>query len=297
MNIALITYLDKGLYASPTVENEDDKLLNFLIRKGLKIEKVIWNDPQIKWENYDLAILKSPWDYFDLIEDFYTWLKLLKSKNIRLLNPVSTVEWNADKHYLQDIANSGLKVTPSLFIDRGQQIKLQDYFDKLKTENMIIKPCVSGGSKNTFKVSTDNVQEAESKINALLQQEDFIIQPFLTEIAQQGEWSFLFFGGKYSHALLKKAKAGDFRVQHSLGGSIHPQKPTQEAINSCQQYVDQFAKNCLYARVDGAIINGEFYLMELELIEPFLFLDTAAPDSYENYYEAYQKLLLKQQIK
>lgn len=294
MNIALVTYQDKGLYASPTAENEDDKLLNFLIHKGLKVEKVIWNDLEIRWETFDLAILKSPWDYFDLIEDFYIWLALLKSKKVRLLNPIEVVKWNADKHYLQDIANSGLKVTPSLFINRGQQIKLQDYFGELKTENLIIKPCVSGGSKNTFKVSMDNVKDVEEKVNVLLQQEDFIIQPFLAEIEQTGEWSFLFFGGKYSHALLKKAKAGDFRVQHSLGGSIHPQKPSQEAINSCQQYVDQFAKDCLYARVDGVMINAEFYLMELELIEPFLFLDTAAPDSYEHYYEAYQKLIDKE---
>lgn len=274
MNIALITYQDKGLYASPTVENEDDKLLNFLINKGLKIEKVIWNDPQIKWENYDLAILKSPWDYFDLIEEFYAWLEQLRQKNIKLLNPIEIVKWNADKHYLQDIAKAGLKVTQSIFLKMGSQVNLSDYFQFLNAEKFILKPAVSGGSKNTFKVTAANVQEIESKLQNLLKKEDFIIQPFLTEIEEVGEWSFLFFGGKYSHALLKKAKPGDFRVQHSHGGTIHPQNPSQHLIESAQQYVDQFAKGCLYARVDGAIVDNDFLLMELELIEPFLFLDT-----------------------
>lgn len=290
MNIALVTYQDKGAYTSPTAENEDDSLLKFLQSKNLKIEKVIWNDPQVIWENYDLAILKSPWDYFDLIADFYNWLANLEDKNIRLLNPIDIVKWNADKHYLHDIEKAGLKVTQSIFIDKGQKINLQDYFEELRSDKMIVKPAVSGGSKNTFKVNTANAEEISTKLNGLLQEEDFILQPFLTEIEENGEWSFLFFGGKFSHALLKKAKSGDFRVQHSFGGTIHPQQPPKHLLTTAQQYIDQFAKNCLYARVDGAVVNGEFSLMELELIEPFLFLATEEK-AFENYYEALMKLV------
>ena len=285
MNIALITYQDKGIYTSPTAENEDDTLLNFLQAKGLKIEKVIWNDPQVNWDHYDVAILKSPWDYFDLITDFYNWLAMLKSKAIQLLNPIDIVEWNADKHYLQDIANAGLNVTPSIFLSKASTVNLIQYFDSLNTTKFIVKPAVSGGSKNTFKVSHENVNEVNQKIKELLVHEDFIVQPFLTEIETEGEWSFLFFNGKFSHALLKKAKTGDFRVQHSFGGTIHPQNPSQDLLATAQQYIDQFAKNCLYARVDGAIVNGSFLLMELELIEPFLFLATHQ-ESYQSYYEA-----------
>lgn len=290
MNIALVTYLDKGAYASPTVANEDDSLLHFLKTKGLTIEKVIWNDTNVSWEDYDLAILKSPWDYFDLIEDFYNWLAKLESKNIRLLNPIDVVKWNADKHYLHDIEKTGLKVTPSIFISQGTHIDLKLYLDKFNGDQIIVKPCVSGGSKNTFKVTAANVEEVNPKLDLLLQQEDFIIQPFLTEIQEEGEWSFLFFGGKFSHALLKKAKAGDFRVQHALGGTIHPQNPPHHLLEDAQKYVDQFAKDCLYARVDGTVVAQKFLLMELELIEPFLFLDTFE-NSYENYYQALLQLI------
>lgn len=290
MNIALVTYLDKGAYDSATVESEDDKLLNFLKEKGLNIEKVIWNDPGVNWENYSLAILKSPWDYFDLIEEFYSWLDQLEAKNIKLLNPIEVVRWNANKHYLQEIEAAGLKITPSFFIQNKESVNLEYFFEKFNTNKLIVKPCVSGGAKNTFKVTADNVTKVNQKLNLLIQDEDFIIQPFLPEILENGEWSFVFFNGMYSHSLIKQAKPGDFRVQPAHGGSVHPQKPSEELIATAQQYVKLFAKDCLYARVDGTFVNGDFLLMELELIEPFLFLNTE-PENYERYYKALEELI------
>jgi glutathione synthase/RimK-type ligase-like ATP-grasp enzyme len=149
---------------------------------------------------------------------------------------------------------------------------------------------VSGGAKNTFKVTVDNVDEVNQKLNQLIQEEDFIIQPFLPEILENGEWSFIFFNGIYSHSLIKQAKPGDFRVQPAHGGSVHPQKPSEDLIAIAAQYVTLFAKNCLYARVDGTFVNGEFLLMELELVEPFLFLNTE-PQNYDNYYKALMELI------
>ncbi|MES2653816.1 MAG: hypothetical protein V4663_18910 [Bacteroidota bacterium] len=289
MNIALVTYNDQGTY-STLIENEDDQLINYLQNKGLTIEKAIWNNPNVVWEEYDLAIIKSPWDYFNLIEDFYQWLNDLEVKNIKLLNPIATVKWNADKHYLQDIEDAGLRIAKCIFLEKGKQVKLKEYFEKLNAKKLIVKPAVSGGSKNTFKITSENVEEVNHQLNTLLIGEDFILQPFLKEIEENGEWSLLFFGGKFSHALLKKAKTGDFRVQHVFGGTVHPQEPSKELIATAQQYVDQFAKNCLYARVDGVIVDGHFLLMELELIEPFLFLDTNK-ESLANYYQALKKLL------
>ena len=290
MKIALVTYQDKGAYNTINVNNEDNQIISFLTEKGLNISKEIWNDERVEWENYDLAILKSPWDYFDLIEDFYVWLAKLESKKVRLLNPLSIVKWNADKHYLLDIEHASLKVTPSIFITKGDKINLIEYFDKFETEKIIVKPVVSGGSKNTFKVTAANADEINEKLKSLVELEDFIIQPFLTEIEEDGELSFLFFNGKFSHGLLKKAAKGDFRVQATFGGTVHPQKPNDELVAIAKKYIDQFAKGCLYARVDGALVNNEFILMELELIEPFLFLDTN-DKALENYYEALIELI------
>jgi len=283
--IALITYHDNGTYHTAAQDNEDDLLIHHLNRKGFRIEKVVWNDPSVHWESYALVLLKSPWDYFNRITDFYAWLSRLKQKNIRVLNPLEVLRWNADKHYLKDIEAAGLAVVNSAFLEKGSLPALEPYFEHFHTQKLIVKPAVSGGSKNTFKISSENVHVVREMLHVLLQEEAFMIQPFLPEISEEGEWSFLFFGGKFSHALLKKAKPGDFRVQHSFGGTIHPQQPTTAQISTAQQYVEKFANDCLYARVDGVFLKNEFHLMELELIEPFLFLE-ADSHSFERYSEA-----------
>jgi glutathione synthase/RimK-type ligase-like ATP-grasp enzyme len=290
MNIALVTYLDKGAYHAINVSNEDDQVLNYLRAKGMTITKEIWNDPKGVWQNYDLAILKSPWDYFDRIREFYNWLGTMEELNVKLLNPAATLRWNADKHYLKDIEMAGLNVTPTVFLYQGQTVNINDYFLAFSTETLIVKPVVSGGAKNTFKVNLATVKEQNVNINRLLRSEDFIVQPFLKEIEERGEWSFLFFGGKFSHAVIKKAAEGDFRVQSTFGGTVHIQSPSKEEIEEAQAYVNLFAKNCLYARVDIAVVDGNFVLMELELIEPYLFLDTNE-NALTRYHEALLSLI------
>jgi glutathione synthase/RimK-type ligase-like ATP-grasp enzyme len=289
MKIAYVCYEDVGKYSS-NVENEDQILLDFLKDKGLNLTREVWNDQAVDWAAYDLALIKSPWDYFDQIEEFYRWLNKLDNLKLDLLNPANIIRWNSDKHYLNEIAEAGLKVTPTLYFEKGERPDLNICFEKLQSEVLIVKPCISGGSKNTIKITRLNVEEKTSLVHGYLTEEAYMVQPFLKEIETDGEWSFLFFNGTFSHNLLKKAKPGDFRVQHYLGGSIHPEPAPPHLLKSAKEYVDQFAKGCLYARVDGLEINGEFVLMELELIEPFLFLFTNQ-DSYENYYIALTEMI------
>jgi glutathione synthase/RimK-type ligase-like ATP-grasp enzyme len=288
MQIALVTYDDQGKYAS-SVENEDNQLRHYLMQKGLSIRPQIWTDPHVDWQAYDLAILKSPWDYFDKIELFYGWLHKMETMGLPLLNPYQIVRWNSDKHYLADIEAKGFRITPTLFLEKGQTPDLNSYFDTYACSNIVIKPCVSGGAKHTFAITREEIARTASMLQPLLQQESFMVQPFLPQIQQEGEWSFLFFNGKFSHSLLKKARSGDFRVQHYLGGTIHTDQAPAHILQEATAYVEAFAGNCLYARVDGLIIHNHFVLMELELIEPFLFLFTH-PDSYENYYQALRQL-------
>ncbi|QNF34518.1 hypothetical protein HUW51_17960 [Adhaeribacter swui] len=293
--IAFITYQDYGKYTS-TVEDEDTVLFNFLKEKGLDLTFEIWNDPKVNWDKYDLLLLKSPWDYFDYIIDFREWLDVIEKKNIPMLNPLKTVRWNTDKHYLGDIEAAGFNITPTLWIEPGEAFKLEQIFRHYGTEKIIIKPCVSGGAKNTFAISRDNAEEQAIKLNALFAQESFLAQPFLPEVQTQGEWSFIFFNGQFSHCLLKTPQEGDFRVQHYLGGSIFPKDAPPHLLLQASGIVQQFAANCLYARVDCLEVNGSFMLMELELIEPFLFLFTHQ-NSLDNYYQALQQHLSKAGLK
>ncbi|SHF29464.1 ATP-grasp domain-containing protein [Pedobacter caeni] len=283
MKIAYVSYQIQEKYTSATVD-EDKTLLDFLTGKGLSIERVIWNDPAADWKNYDVAIIKSPWDYHENINEFKQWLDHLQSLNVKLLNPYERVRWNMDKHYLGEIADSGLAVIPSIFLERGDSLDLNALTAHFNTEKLIIKPCISAGAKNTYILTVQNLADHEAQINELLQEEAFVAQPFMSEI-HDGEWSFLFFNGTYSHSLLKTPKDGDFRVQSYHGGSVNPQEGVGKHIQSATAYVEQYAKGCLYARVDGLIVNGELSLMELELIEPYLFLDTH-PEASENYYKA-----------
>jgi glutathione synthase/RimK-type ligase-like ATP-grasp enzyme len=284
MKIAYICYQNKGKYSAGVYHDEEALLLEFLQGKGLHIERQIWNDTAVNWGQYDLAILKSPWDYHEHIKEFYAWMDTLQSLNVRMLNPYELVKWNSDKHYLKDIADAGMMVIPSRFLEKGSRQELLPLFDELHTDKLIIKPCVSAGAKNTMLLTRDSMKEQQDKILQMLTEESYLVQPFMKEI-YEGEWSYLFFNGVFSHSLLKVPGNGDFRVQHYHGGSIQSPAATQEGINDAAAFVERFAKGTLYARVDGVMVDGRLHLMELELIEPYLFLDTHA-DAFENYYNA-----------
>jgi glutathione synthase/RimK-type ligase-like ATP-grasp enzyme len=291
MKIAFVTYKKQEKYSTGTTHDEDETLLSFLGNKGLDIEPVIWNDPAINWTKYEVAMLKSPWDYHELFPAFSDWLNKLETLGIKLLNPYKIIRWNSDKHYMKEIEDDSLAIITSLFFEMNTKPDLQEFFTKLNTEKLIVKPCISASAKHTFIVTPQNVAECQNKLHKLLEDDSFIVQPFAEEILN-GELSFIFLGGVYSHCILKLPKSGDFRVQHFHGGTVRSFEPDAKLIADAQEYVNRFAKDCLYARVDGLMINNSFRLMELELIEPYLFLGMH-PDGYQRYFEALNKSIGK----
>lgn len=287
--IALVTCQSLGDYTF-NADTEDERLYRFLAKKGHKISFQVWDDAAVDWTAFDALIIKSPWDYFDKISAFYTWLDKLEALGCRVFNPVQTLRWNADKRYFKDMQAGGVTVVPTVWLEQGDRFNAEAVFKAIGTDKIIIKPRVSGAAKNTFALTREEAADRTAHINTLLQEEPFLAQPFLEEIKTQGEWSFIFFGGRYSHTVLKTAKSGDFRVQHFFGGSVHTPEPPTAMLQTATRIVEQFANDCLYARVDGVERNGELVLMELELIEPFLFLGTSE-GALERYYEAFLKLL------
>jgi glutathione synthase/RimK-type ligase-like ATP-grasp enzyme len=290
MKIAIVTYQELNVFKSD-VPNEDEMLLNLFHHKGYSPSYTIWDDESVDWSQYDALIIKSTWDYFfDKIDRFYQWLEHVQALGIRCFNPPDLVRWNADKIYLKDIAEQGFRTVPTLYIDKDLVFEPSYYFDHFGTDRLIIKPRISGGAKNTILVNADTPASGLKEINGLLKQEHYMVQPFIAEIEQEGEWSMIFFGGKFSHHLLKVAKPGDFRVQHVYGGSIHKPALPENLLEQAEAIVKQFAPDSLYARVDGVQVNGDLWLMELELIEPYLFFFTDK-DSLERYYSALQDKL------
>ena len=262
-------------------QKEDETLRQYLTAGPWEIETRQWNEPDIDWKNYDLVLLKSPFDYHHHYTAFIKWLKQLDKQNIPLLNPYRIVTWNADKHYLKDLAAAGFNVIPSRFLEKGEHMDIPSLLDAFDTDKLIVKPCISGGSKNTFVIDAES---ATREIDGLLESGAYIVQPFVPEI-RSGECSLLFFGGRFSHSIIKKPADGEFRVQPQYGGSIHVHTPDPKHIREAERLLGRFAKDALYARVDGVIVGGEFMLMELELIEPILYLDYTT-DGYTHYIEA-----------
>jgi glutathione synthase/RimK-type ligase-like ATP-grasp enzyme len=285
VKIAYIVYGDNSAYT----DTEHDSLLQYLRHKGLDIYKEEWSDENVHWQQYSAIVLKAPWDYVFKTNQFYRWLEKIKSLNVPLHNPPDIVRWNSDKHYLQEIHDAELKVIPTSFLEQGTKFEAGKYLHHFNAHTIIVKPCISGASKNTFKLTSENVAD-QKLINDLLQREAMMVQPFMPQVNNEGEWSLVFFNGRFSHALLKTPAAGDFRSQPKFGGIVAPMVPAPKILEAAGRYVSGFAKGCLFARVDGLIIDDEFYLMELELIDPFLFLSTHQP-GYENYYLALRELI------
>jgi len=284
MKIAYITYNGALKYSSANGFNENEDLLPFLQNKSLDISAEIWDDPLVDWEKYDIALLKTPWDYHQKFEPFKLWLEKIESLNIRLLNDYKIVRWNMDKHYLSEIAEAGFDIIPSIFLEQGWNEELKPLFEKLGFDKIILKPCVSGGSRNTIVLDKTTALEDKERVLKLVSEGDFIVQPLMPQITE-GEWSFIFFDGKYSHTIIKKPKTGDFRVQQIFGGTIETVSPDQQYIDHVERYVSRFAKDTLYTRVDGLMVDGNFMLMEIEMVEPFLYL-SYHPDALERYYQA-----------
>ncbi|GAA4391635.1 hypothetical protein [Hymenobacter koreensis] len=290
MHIALVTSTVLDQYAADHVANEDDLLIAYLRRQGLQITSVVWSDSSVAWESFDAVVLKSPWDYFDHPAAFHRWLDELDRRGVRVLNPTSVVRYNADKAYLLDLEAQGVAVVPSQLLKRGSQLQPATWFAN-GAEKVVLKPTVSGGAKDTFALTLTEAEAAAPQLQALLNEADFLVQPFVPQIQTTGEWSLIFFGGELSHTVLKTPKSGDFRVQHYLGGGIAAATAPAHIAAIAHRIVEQFAPGCLYARVDGVDApDGGFWLMELELIEPFLYLESGGEAAYARYHAALLQL-------
>lgn len=283
MRIALAGYTKQEKLELGATYDEDADLLEFLQAKGLDIASTVWNDENVDWNNFDVVIIKSTWDYYEELAEFLEWLDQLEKLNIKVANPVETIKWNSHKKYLQDISDQGLPIIPVEYLEKGAAFDSR-FFDYFGTDKLVVKPCVSAGAQNTIIVKRDNYHERIDDVDELLRSADYIVQPFVEEV-KNGEWSFLFFNGKYSHCTLKTPKQGDFRVQHHHGGSISYPPSDPFHVEQAKAYLKTVPQATLYARVDGIILDNTFKLMEMELIEPYLFLNSDK-NLLENYYQA-----------
>ncbi len=234
---------------------------------GIDLREAIWDDPALDPAAFDAIVIGTTWDYMHQPEAFLDRLAHLAS-GAPLLNPLDTVRWNLDKRYLDDLAERGAPVIPTLWRDNADADTIEQAFDELDTDELVVKPIVGGGAWRQARVKRhEPLPPAEE-----LPPGQTMIQPFLPAAASEGEYSFLYFDRAFSHALVKVAKAGDYRIQSAFGGREHVHNPTPEELALAGRVLAAVEGGLLYARVDMMRLpSGELALMELELIEPYLY--------------------------
>ena len=259
---------------------EDDGLLQKELEgQGISSVRVDWARKDMDWSQYKCVVFRTTWDYFDRFEEFSQWLDDV-SKQTKLCNPYSMIKWNMDKHYLKDLGSKGIPVTPSRFVEKGSTVNIEDEILKSGWHELVIKPCVSGAARHTYRVNKLNAKAIETVVNKLLKYESFVYQPFLESVLTQGEDTLMLFDGKFSHAIRKLAKPGDFRVQDDHGGTVHDYQPDAEQIEFAEKAMAVCSTLPSYGRVDMVRDNqGKLALMELEMIEPELWLRKHPPSA------------------
>lgn len=252
----------------PDLAPDDQHLAQAYRAAGWTVTVVPWQESP---PHADLALVRSCWDYTDDPGAFLAALDRV-AQRMPLWNPLATIRWNLDKRYLMELAAAGVPVPPTHVFESTDRPPLGSLCDRLGADEIVVKPVVGAGGADTWRVRrTDASQWARIPDGKLL-----LAQPFLHEVITAGEVSLTFLDGAYSHAVVKRPAAGEFRVQEEHGGSVGPCSPSPALIATASAAVAAIPHAWRYARVDGIITTQGFQLMELELIEPELFFRAGA---------------------
>lgn len=261
------------------LDEQMGKLVPAFAAQGMELSLVRWRDAAKEAENYAAMLPLFVWDYFEGNEaQFLSEMAKVDAKT-KLFNNYKILKWNAVKDYLEGLERLGAPVIRTLTVERVTERNVAAAFETLNTQTLVIKPQVGGGAWR--QVLYNKGEPFPSKDT--LPPEAALIQAFLPSVQTEGEYSFLYFGGQFSHAVNKTPKKGDYRIQSLYGGSEAPYEPTAQERETARRVLDSLDFNPLYARVDllrGD--DGQLKLIELEMLEPYLYLTFANGEGGEN---------------
>lgn len=264
----------------PDLTPDDRHLRDALERRGVAVRVAAWDAPGARWSGWGAVVLRSTWDYHRRPRDFLAWLGACEEQGVRLFNPAPLVRWNHHKSYLADLAARGVPVVPTALVPRGRPGSLRSLLAERGWDRAVAKPAVAASAWRTFRTDPGESKADEERFAALRDAGDVLIQPFVPEIETDGELSFVFLGGALSHVVRKRPAPGDYRVQGEFGGAAERVDVAPPLLDAARRVVAAIPGPWLYARVDAVERGDALELMELELIEPELFLgkDPGAPD-------------------
>ena len=256
----------------------EDALLRAALEKhDLKVTRKSWTDPEFDWSSTKYIIVRTIWDYFEKFDRFLEWFHRVKSLTT-FINAADTIIWNLDKHYLADLQQKNIPVVETYFVEPGSRVTLKEIYQQLGWEHIIIKPAVSGAARHTYQLHADDIAAHEMIFQQLIEKECMLVQPFQKNIIGIGEYTLMVMDGKYTHAVLKQAKKGDFRVQDDFGGSVVAWEPDATTIALAESIIRKIEPMPVYGRVDLILDNNNILAVsELEIIEPELWFRTFPP--------------------
>jgi len=282
-SIALVTYSGR-----PELSPSDQTLLTPLKQRGINAIPAIWNDATIDWQQFDGIVIRSCWDYYKHAQAFRQWLTHLQDLNVPVYNTPQTALWNMEKTYLRDLHQQGVKIIPTVWAKTD--INLRDLMEQRSWNRVVLKPVMGASSYGIQLVSASDADEKQVLFESMLQTGQVMVQPVIEEI-QNGELSLVFFQDKFHYAIRKIPRAGTIFVNSAYEGSYTPTEVDAEIINVALSILNTAHQltgqdTFLYTRVDGILVDGQFVLMELELIEPGLFMHIASPHVSERFADA-----------
>lgn len=275
--------------ALPDLYSDDLAAVSALATLGIRAVPAVWSDRRVRWEEFDLVVLRSPWDWYENAHAFEAFLLDLERRNVKVENH-RAVRY-LEKSFLRDAENEGARMVPTEWIEPGDMRTLADIVEERGWSRAVFKPARSANAHRTELFDAKDAPAHEAAFRSILAEGRAMVQPFFPEVQDPGEWALIFFDGQFSHALRKIPKRGDFRVQSDHGGTVvFEPNPPESLLHQATKALEAVDEPLLYARVDGVVRDGLLYVMELELVEPELFL-RAHPDAPMRFATAIAKRL------
>ncbi len=256
---------------------------------GWTVEPVRWRSDHTDWDAYDAVYIGTSWDYPAAPQQFLDLLEMIDASRAVLVNELALVRWSMSKTYLRDLAERGTDIVPSAWFDDYEAEEVAATFHRFDCGQIIVKPVVSTNATDTFLLDHDRLRALDAKLASVFARRGFVVQPFIDGILEDGEYSLFYFDANLSHAIRKTPKQGDFRVQEEFGAQIDPIVPAESLVAAGDRVLSMVEPVPAYARADfvrGG--DGRFLLMELELIEPSMYL-RMHKDAPRRFAEAFDK--------
>lgn len=268
---------------------DDEFALEPLAGLGWEVATLSWRQCAISWSRFDAVIIRSTWDYWHDVPAFLETLARINRQS-RLANPLDLVHWNLAKTYLRDLEGKGIGVVPTLWLDGLGGLSAAACAERLGSDELVVKPVIGANGQDAFRFSRHEDPVRWAGISERFPGRACMVQPFMGKVIAEGEFSLFFFNGEFSHAILKTPAANEFRSQEERGAEVRAIEPEAKLLSRGQQAMAALSTVPLYGRIDFVRNEADdFDVMELELIEPSLYLrmDPAAPARFARAVDAW----------